>query len=108
MGAWGIKALERDEGLDVLDILKNEYVPEHPVMDLGEMIELMKEEVMLGSDFSQIEDVYKRQEMWDEKALLLVLKELTAIALQEQDEIAAYARMALSKIKDPSERLRCV
>ena len=31
MGAWGIKALERDEGLDVLDILKNEYVPEHPV-----------------------------------------------------------------------------
>ena len=52
MGAWGIKALERDEGLDVLDILKNEYVPEHPVMDLGEMIELMKEEVMLGSDFS--------------------------------------------------------
>ena len=33
----GIKALERDEGLDVLDILKNEYVPEHPVMDLGEM-----------------------------------------------------------------------
>ena len=37
MGAWGIKALERDEGLDVLDILKNEYVPEHPVMDLDEM-----------------------------------------------------------------------
>ena len=32
MGAWGIKALERDKGLDVLDILKNEYVPEHPVM----------------------------------------------------------------------------
>ena len=55
MGAWGIKALERDEGLDVLDILKNEYVPEHPVMDLGEMIELMKEEVMLGADFSQID-----------------------------------------------------
>lgn len=22
MGVWGIKALERDEGLDVLDILK--------------------------------------------------------------------------------------
>ena len=44
MGAWGIKALERDEGLDVLDILKNEYVPEHPVMNLGEI------------------DVYKRQQ----------------------------------------------
>ena len=63
MGVWGIKALERDEGLDVLDILKNEYVPEHPVMDLGEMIELMKEEVMLGSDFSQIDFLFDNTAM---------------------------------------------
>ena len=63
MGAWGIKALERDEGLDVLDILKNEYVPEHPVMDLGEMIELMKAEVMLGSDFSQIDFLFDNTAM---------------------------------------------
>ena len=63
MGAWGIKALERDEGLDVLDILKNEYVPEHPVMDLGEMIALMKEEVMLGSDFSQIDFLFDNTAM---------------------------------------------
>ena len=63
MGAWGIKALERDEGLDVLDILKNEYVPEHLVMDLGEMIELMKEEVMLGSDFSQIDFLFDNTAM---------------------------------------------
>ena len=63
MGAWGIKALERDEGLDVLNILKNEYVPEHPVMDLGEMIELMKEEVMLGSDFSQIDFLFDNTAM---------------------------------------------
>ena len=46
MGAWGIKALERDEGMDVLDILKNEYVPEHPVMDPVSYTHL---------------DVYKRQ-----------------------------------------------
>ena len=50
-------------------------------------------------------DLLHSTEMWDEKALLLVLKELTAIALLEQDEIAAYARMALSKLKDQSERL---
>ena len=48
---------------DVLDILKNEYVPEHPVMDLGEMIELMKEEVMLGSDFSQIDFLFDNTAM---------------------------------------------
>ena len=41
MGSWGVKALESDEGLDVIDILTNEYVPEHPVLDLGEIIELM-------------------------------------------------------------------
>ena len=28
MGAWGVKALESDEGLDVLNILENEYVLE--------------------------------------------------------------------------------
>ena len=63
MGAWGIKALERDEGLDVLDILKNEYVPEHLVMDLGEMIELMKEEGMLGEDLSDIDFLYDNTAM---------------------------------------------
>lgn len=36
-------------------------------------------------------DLLRSTEMWDKKALLLVQKELTAIALQEQDEIAAYA-----------------
>ena len=50
-------------------------------------------------------DLLRSTEMWDEKALLLVRKELTAVALQEQDEIASYARMALSKLKDQSERL---
>ena len=49
-------------------------------------------------------DLLRSTEMWDEKALLLVQKELTAVVLQEQDEIAAYARMALSKLKDQSER----
>lgn len=63
MGAWGIKALESDEGLDVLDILENEYVPEHPVMDLGEIIELMKKEVMLGEDFSQIDFLFDNTAM---------------------------------------------
>lgn len=45
-------------------------------------------------------------EMWDEKAIELVFGELTEIALQEQDEIAAYARMALKKIKHQPERIQ--
>ena len=43
-------------------------------------------------------------EMWDNQAILLVHKELTAIALQEQQELAAYARMVVEKIKHCPER----
>ena len=63
MGAWGIKALESDEGLDVLNILENEYVPEHPVMDLGEVIQLMKEQTMLGEELSQIDFLFDNTAM---------------------------------------------
>lgn len=63
MGAWGIKALESDEGLDVLNILENEYVPEHPVMDLGEVIQLMKEQTMLGKELSQIDFLFDNTAM---------------------------------------------
>ncbi len=63
MGAWGIKAWESDEGQDVIHILENEYVPEHPVMELGEIIDLMREEVMLGEDFSQIDFLFDNTAM---------------------------------------------
>ena len=76
--------------------------------------QIKQKDLLLELDSWQNRDLHRRMlvvdllhstEMWDEKALLLVLKELTAIALMEQDEIAAYARMALSKLKDQSERL---
>lgn len=63
MGAWGVKALESDEGLDVIDILANEYVPEHPEMDLDEIIRLMKEQVMLGEEPSQIDFLFDNTAM---------------------------------------------
>ena len=50
-------------------------------------------------------DFLRSTEMWDEKILLLVQKELAAIALQERDEVAACARMALLKLKGQPERL---
>lgn len=49
-------------------------------------------------------DFLRSTEMWDKKSLLLVQKELTAAALYEQEETAAYARMALSKLKGQPER----
>lgn len=58
MGAWGIKALESDEGLDVVDILENEYIPEHSIMNLEEIIQLMRDEVMLGKDLTEIDFLF--------------------------------------------------
>lgn len=52
-----------------------------------------------------VADFLRSTEMWNKKVIFLAEKELTAIALQEQDEIAAYARMALSKLKGQPERL---
>ena len=58
MGTWGIKALESDEGLDVIDILENEYIPEHSIMNLEEIIQLMRDEVMLGKDLTEVDFLF--------------------------------------------------
>ena len=58
MGAWGIKALESDEGLDVIDILENEYIPEHSIMNLEEIIQLMRDEIMLGKDLTEVDFLF--------------------------------------------------
>lgn len=44
-------------------------------------------------------DFLTNTDMWDENAILSVFEELTQIALQEQEEVAAYARKTLKKIK---------
>lgn len=53
-----------------------------------------------------IMDFLRNTDMWDENAILSVFEELTKIALQEQEEVAAYARMTLKKIKHCSERIK--
>ena len=55
MGAWGIRSLQSDEGLDVLDILENQYLAEHTAIKMEDMISVLKEEVMLGESFEQID-----------------------------------------------------
>ena len=65
MGAWGIKALESDEGLDVVDVLR-EYLEEFEdkkEITLKEIINLMIEEGMLGETFEEIEFLYDNTAM---------------------------------------------
>ena len=63
MGAWGIKALESDEGLDMIGILTDEYLSKHSVLNLDEILELMKQEGMLGEDLSDIDFLYDNTAM---------------------------------------------
>ena len=49
---------------------------------------------LLVTDFLQSTD------MWDENAISLVWRELTQVALKEQEEVAAWADMALQKLKN--------
>ncbi|MNI61711.1 hypothetical protein D3C73_1169960 [compost metagenome] len=57
MGAWGIKGLESDEGLDVVDFLRDR-IPDHLSLELSELITVMKEEGLLGSTFEEIDFYY--------------------------------------------------
>lgn len=51
-----------------------------------------------------VTDFLHSTDMWDEKTIALVWKELTQIALAEQEEAAAWAAQALLKIKSLSIR----
>ena len=62
MGAWGIKALESDEGLDVVDYL-TEYIPKHYDLKLSEVIAAMKDEGFFGEDFEDIEFFFDHSAM---------------------------------------------
>lgn len=65
MGAWGIKALESDEGLDVVDVLREylEGFEDKKEITLKEIIDLMIEEGMLGETFEEIEFLYDNTAM---------------------------------------------
>ena len=65
MGAWGIRALNSDEGLDVLDFLGRSYLPGHTVLRLEEAIAAMKDAGFFGDTFVEI-DLY-----YDNSALAL-------------------------------------
>lgn len=58
MGAWGIKALESDEGLDVIDFLAEHYLKNHTELDLQEMITIMQKEGFFGTSFTEIDFFY--------------------------------------------------
>ena len=43
MGSWGVKALESDNGLDLISLLKTDYLPKHKKLTLGGLIGFLSE-----------------------------------------------------------------
>jgi len=64
MGAWGYKALESDEGLDVVDFLKGEYLPNNDYdWTLAGIIAAMKKSGFFGRTFKSIDFYYDHSAM---------------------------------------------
>ena len=58
MGSWGVKALESDNGLDLIFLLKSDYLPKHKKLTLGGLIGFLKEEGILGETVDEIDFLY--------------------------------------------------
>lgn len=101
MGAWGIKALESDEGLDVVDVLREylEGFKNKRVITLKEIINLMIEQGMLGEtlkengkldydDEEEDETTFSKLEKFssDKKSLKYLIDYLTNIYNKVPDE----------------------
>ena len=59
MGSWGVKALESDNGLDLIFLLKSDYLPKHKKLTLGGLIGFLKEEGFLGETVNEIDFLYR-------------------------------------------------
>lgn len=57
MGAWGVRALDSDEGLDVMDELID-YCMENDVIKIGDILEFFKEVELLPEDPEETDFLY--------------------------------------------------
>jgi hypothetical protein len=63
MGAWGFKALESDEGLDVVDFLKDHLEKSGPDWTLAEVTAAIRAQGFLGESFEDIDSFYDNSAM---------------------------------------------
>lgn len=59
MGSWGYKALESDEGLDILDFF-SQYTERHHNLQLGAVISAFQEEGFLAETDDDIDFLYDK------------------------------------------------
>jgi hypothetical protein len=91
MGAWGHKALESDEGLDVVDFVRAYISSEYPTgeqidLTLSELIPKMKEDGFFGETFDQIDFFYDHSAMALAELYFMFKKEGQLKYEDEEDE----------------------
>ena len=92
MGAWGHKALESDNGLDVIDCIKeyvsSEYPNTNPIdLTLSEVVNTLQESGFFGKTFDEIDFLYDNTAMALTE-LFLMFKTTGQIDYEdEEDEI---------------------
>jgi hypothetical protein len=68
MGAWNFKALESDNGLDVIDFIKEYVSSKYPALEsvelnLWDLIVAMKEDGLLGESFEDVDFLFDNSAM---------------------------------------------
>ncbi|MCL2873063.1 MAG: DUF4259 domain-containing protein [Betaproteobacteria bacterium] len=58
MGAWGYKALESDEGLELIYFLKKKFTDANPDWKLSEIIKALKDEGFFGETFEDVDFLF--------------------------------------------------
>ena len=91
MGAWGHKALESDEGLDVVDLLRDN-IPANLEFTLTDVIALMKEKGFFGKDFSEIDFFYDNSAMALAE-LYIMFREEGKLRYEHEEENKDLARI---------------
>lgn len=90
MGAWGHKALESDEGLDVVDFIRDyvssNYPNNEPVnLTLSELIKLMKADGFFGETFNDI-DFYFDNSAMALAELFLMFKNTGQLKYEDEED----------------------
>ena len=91
MGAWSHKALESDNGLDVIDFIKEYISAEYPTtkpidLNLWDLIVAMKEDGLLGETFEDIDFLYDNSAMALAE-LYFMFKDNKVLYYESEDDI---------------------
>ncbi|MGX1931278.1 DUF4259 domain-containing protein [Flagellimonas sp. 2504JD4-2] len=84
MGSWGIKALESDNGLDVIEFLEDLYSGKTALV-LSEIVSSFVEEGLLGKDSDEIDYFYDNTAI-SVAELLIIYKEKGELDYDNEDE----------------------